>query len=60
MYSKEQKTILLVDDNAIVAMNHSMKLKEYGYNVNHVLTGQKAIEAVSDDKTIIDLNSYGH
>ncbi len=55
MNSEKQKTILLVDDNAIVAMNDSMKLKEYGYKVVHVLTGQKAIEAASDTKTVIDL-----
>src|SRR4030066_209300 len=55
MNNKEQKTILLVDDEAIVAMDLSMKLKEYGYNVIQALTGQKAIEAVSNNKTVIDL-----
>jgi PAS domain S-box-containing protein len=55
MNSKKQKTILLVDDEAIVAMDLSMKLKEYGYNVVQALTGQKAIEAVSENKTVIDL-----
>ena len=50
MNCKEKKTILLVEDEAIVAMDDSIKLIEYGYNVTHVLTGQKAIEAVSDNK----------
>ena len=55
MINKEQKTILLVEDEAIIAMTDSEKLKEYGYNVIHVLTGQKAIEAVSNNETLIDL-----
>jgi len=55
MSNKEQKTILLVEDEAIVGMVLSRQLSEYGYNVVHVLTGQKAIEAVNDNKTIIDL-----
>jgi CheY-like chemotaxis protein len=52
---KGQKTILLVEDEAIIAMNDSIKLKEYGYNIIHVLNGQKAVEAVNDNKNEIDL-----
>ncbi|MEJ2618242.1 MAG: response regulator, partial [Ignavibacteriaceae bacterium] len=52
---KGQKTILLVEDETIIAMNDSTKLKEYGYNVIHVLTGQKAVETVNDNKNEIDL-----
>ena len=55
MNSKENKTILLVEDEAIIAMNDSIKLKEHGYNIIHVLTGQKAIEVVNDNKNEIDL-----
>ncbi len=55
MNSNENKTILLVEDEAIIAMNDSLKLKEYGYNVIHVLSGQKAIEAVNLNKNEIDL-----
>jgi len=55
MNSENQKTILLVDDEVIVAMNDVMKLKEYGYKVIHVLNGKKAIEAVNDNKTPVDL-----
>jgi PAS domain S-box-containing protein len=55
MNNKENKTILLVEDEAIIAMNDSFKLKEYGYNVIKVLTGQKAIEVVNDNKNEIDL-----
>jgi PAS domain S-box-containing protein len=52
---KEQKTILLVEDDAIAAFAQSMKLEEYGYNVIHVLNGHKAIEAVIDNNPVIDL-----
>jgi signal transduction histidine kinase len=55
MITKEQKTILLVEDEVIIAMTDSEKLKEYGYNVIHALTGQKAIEAINNNKTSIDL-----
>jgi PAS domain S-box-containing protein len=52
---KEQKTVLLVEDDAIAALTQSMKLQDYGYNVIHVLNGHKAIEAVSDNNPAIDL-----
>ena len=55
MAGKEQKTILLVEDDAITALTQSMKLKDYGYNVIHVLNGHKAIEAVIDNNPVIDL-----
>jgi len=53
--NKKQKTILLVDDESIPALADSLKLKEYGYKVIHVLTGQKAIDIVNDGKNMIDL-----
>ena len=53
--NKKQKTILLVDDEAIPALADSLKLQEYGYKVTHVLTGQKAIDIVNDTKNKIDL-----
>ena len=55
MPSKEQKTILLVEDDAIAAMSQSMKLEDYGYNVVQALNGHKAIEAVIDNDPVIDL-----
>jgi PAS domain S-box-containing protein len=53
--NKKQKTILLVDDEAIPALTDSLKLKEYGYKVIHALKGQKAIDIVNDNKNEIDL-----
>jgi PAS domain S-box-containing protein len=55
MNSKEQKTILLVEDEAFIAMAESMQLKDYGYDVIHVPNGRKAIDAVNDKKTEINL-----
>jgi PAS domain S-box-containing protein len=52
---KEQKTILLVEDDAIAAFAQSMKLQDYGYNVVQALNGHRAIEAVIDNDPVIDL-----
>jgi CheY-like chemotaxis protein len=46
--SDKHKTILLVEDEAIVAMTESMELKSYGYDVIQVLNGHKAIEVVNN------------
>ena len=50
-----QKTILLVEDEAIIGMAQSMQLKQYGYDVIHVRNGQKALDAFSNDDISIDL-----
>jgi len=42
----EGKTVLLVEDEAIIALNEANRLKEYGYSVSHASTGEKAIEIV--------------
>ncbi len=55
MNTKEQKTILLVDDEALVALNDAMQLKNYGYNVIIAYNGQKAIEAANLNYPPIDL-----
>ena len=48
----KQKTILLVEDEGIIGLAQTMKLKEYGYKVIHVLNGQKAIDACNNGNTI--------
>ena len=53
--SDKHKTILLVEDDAIVSLTQSMKLQDYGYNVVQALNGHKAIEAVIDNDPVIDL-----
>lgn len=55
MSSVTQKTILLVEDEAMVGMSQSMNLKKIGYDVKHVLSGQKAIDFVNDSKSGIGL-----
>jgi CheY-like chemotaxis protein len=51
MNINEQKTILLVEDDPIIATSESRKLEECGYNVIHVMEGKKAIEAVNKNPT---------
>ena len=53
--NKNQKTILLVEDDPIVAVSESMKLEDCSYNVIHVPNGHKAIEVVNNNKPAIDL-----
>ena len=55
MNNKEQKTILLVDDEVTIALNDAMQLKKYGYNVIIAYNGQKAIEAANLNYPPIDL-----
>ncbi|XDD51044.1 PAS domain S-box protein [Leptospira sp. WS92.C1] len=50
-----QKTILLVEDEALLGMTESMNLKNYGYDVIHVQNGQKAIETINESNTKIHL-----
>jgi len=52
---KEQKTLLLVEDDAIASMFQAMKLQDYGYNVVQAMNGHKAIAAVIDNNPVIDL-----
>ncbi len=55
MNNKEQKTILLVDDEVTVALNDAMQLTNYGYNVITAYNGKKAIEVVNSNSPPIDL-----
>lgn len=48
------KTILLVEDEAVIALTEKFTLEKYGYAVLHVNTGEKAIAAV-ETKPGIDL-----
>jgi PAS domain S-box-containing protein len=55
MINDKMKNILLVEDDAIIAMMETMQLKKYGYNVIHALNSKTAIEAFNDNAIIIDL-----
>jgi PAS domain S-box-containing protein len=50
-----KKTILLVEDDAVISMHETMELKDHGYNVISALNSHKAIEAVSYNNPAIDL-----
>jgi diguanylate cyclase (GGDEF)-like protein/PAS domain S-box-containing protein len=55
-----EKTILLVEDEAFIAMSETLTLREYGYKVITVFTGEKAIETVEKspkiDLVLMDIN----
>lgn len=57
---KKARTILLVEDEAIIALMEKMQLEKYGYAVRIVPSGEKAVEAVgtsSDiDLILMDIN----
>lgn len=55
MNNQGRQTILLVEDEAIIAMNQTMQLKKYGYAVITVPDGQKAIDTVENEKNAIKL-----
>jgi len=47
-----KKKILLVEDEALIAMNEAQMLKKHGYEVVTVYNGEKAIETVDSDYKI--------
>jgi two-component system, cell cycle sensor histidine kinase and response regulator CckA len=49
------KKILLVEDDALVSMNQSLVLKAEGYDVVRALSGEKAIDAVKNERPPVDL-----
>jgi DNA-binding response OmpR family regulator len=49
------KTLLLVEDEYIVGMMETDLLKNSGYEVIHVFTGEQAIDAVNSRPDTIDL-----
>src|SRR6056297_2275161 len=46
------KKILLVEDEALIAMSEAQMLKKHGYEVITVYSGEKAMEAVDSDPKI--------
>jgi PAS domain S-box-containing protein len=55
MSDASRKTILLVEDEAIVAMAEAQQLEKEGYSVIQALSGEKAIDIVRSTKEPIDL-----
>ncbi len=60
MSTGTRKTILLVEDEAIIALSEKTALEKYGYAVRTVISGEKAIEAVRTnhdiDLVLMDIN----
>ena len=60
MNNDGEKTILLVEDEAFLALSEMLTLREYGYKVIPVFTGEKAIETVEKypkiDLILMDIN----
>ena len=54
MNDVDKKTLLLVEDEVLIAMGRQQELEKHGYNVLTVNTGEKAI-AVSKENIDIDL-----
>jgi CheY-like chemotaxis protein len=56
----KKKTILLVEDESILAMSEKMQLEKYGYGVTTVSSGEKAVEAIQGsaafDLILMDIN----
>ncbi|HVO74062.1 MAG TPA: response regulator, partial [Ignavibacteriaceae bacterium] len=50
-----RKKILLVEDEALIAMDQARQLRKEGYNVVHVYCGEEAIEKVKTTKPPVDL-----
>jgi len=56
MINENKKTILLVEDEVIIAMSEKLLLEKYGYYVLHVITGEQAVQAITDNNLLpIDL-----
>jgi len=60
MFSTESRTILLVEDEALLAMSEKLILERYGYKVMVASSGEKAIEAAVSfqaiDLILMDIN----
>jgi len=53
MFEGIQKTLLLVEDEVLIAMTEKKQLEQYGYAVKTVISGEKAIETI---KTLSDID----
>jgi len=53
--NEENKKILLVEDEAIIAMLETRQLTKEGYVVTHVSSGEKAVEIINSGNTVFDL-----
>ena len=50
-----KRTVLLVEDEAIIALAEKQLLQKAGYEVIHAVSGEKAVHCAADDNSEIDL-----
>ncbi len=55
MNSDDKKSILLVEDEVIIAMLETQQLEEKGYSVHHVTTGEDAVKVILDNALPVNL-----
>jgi len=55
MVISKNKNILLVEDEAVIALMEKKNLEEYGYSVHLAYNGRKAIEIAFNNEITIDL-----
>ena len=55
MKTEDKMSLLLVEDEVIIAMSEKMELENYGYTVHYVTTGEKAVQTVLDNILPVDL-----
>ena len=55
METNPKKNILLVEDQAVIGMHQKIELEKRQYCVNHVLNGEDAISAISNNGVDYDL-----
>jgi len=55
MTSDDKKTILLVEDEVLIAMKEKMELEKKGYSVHHVNNGEDAVKVIIENSLPIDL-----
>lgn len=55
MKTSKRKSILLVEDDAIIALQEKLELENNGYTVQHVHNGEAALDAVLSNKIHYDL-----
>ena len=55
MNHDNQNKILLVEDEVLIAVSEKQELEEFGYNVQHVINGEKAIQLIETDPADFDL-----
>jgi two-component sensor histidine kinase/AmiR/NasT family two-component response regulator len=55
MLNKNKKSILLVEDEVLIALDEKQQLETKGYIVQHITTGEKAVEVMRHPDSAFDL-----